>query len=258
MNRPSRRSPPRPQAVPLPPIFERTLVGAFAALVAARPLVAGDDPGRLRLTSGGGSVSFTLCLLVVLIGFCVWRAAFGRGRAARWAIVPLGLTGLAIAAFLSSRLGDRYARPGLFIAWEWVALAVGYYLTRRLAASPNDSRGMLNVLLASAVSVAGLGIYQAAGDRLGLPPVDVVAPADHARLAGDIVRLSDAPFAPRPGDGQGAPGVAMGPLGRCRAAHPDRRRGHLPAVEHFRRAGGPLVTRNRTGRVAPPLGRRAR
>jgi hypothetical protein len=148
-------------------------------------LVAGDDPGRLRLTAGSGSVSFTLCLLIVLIGFAVWRAAFGRGRPARWAIVPLLLAGIAVAAFASSRLGDRYARPGLFIAWEWVTLAVGYYLTRRLTASANDSRGLLNVLLASAVSVGGLAVYQAAAERLGLPPVDVAVSAEHGLLAGD-------------------------------------------------------------------------
>jgi hypothetical protein len=170
-------------------VFERTLVGAFAALVAARPLVAGDDPGRLRLTSGAGPVSFTLCLLVVLVGFAVWRAAFGRRRPARWAIVPLFLAGVAVVAFASSRLadrlGDRYARPGLFIAWEWVGLAVAYYLARRLTVSANDSRGLLNVLLASAVSVGGLAVYQAAAERLGLPPVDVAVSAEHGPLAGD-------------------------------------------------------------------------
>jgi hypothetical protein len=178
-------SQPTAQPVPLPVLFERTLVGAFAALVAARPLVAGDDPGRLRLTSGGGPVSFTLCLLVVLVGFAVWRAAFGRGQPAQWAFVPLLLSTVAVAAFYSSRLPDRYARPGLFIAWEWVGLAVAYYLTRRLTASANDSRGLLNVLLASAVSVGGLAVYQAAADRLGLPPVDVAVSAEHGPLAGD-------------------------------------------------------------------------
>src|SRR4051794_8293704 len=119
MTHPNRLPAAKPQPVPVPPLLERGSVAAFAALVVARPLVAGDDPGRLRLTSGGGPVSFTLGLLVVLIGFAVWRAAFGRGRPSGWPWVPLLLVGVAAAAFASSllayRLGDRYARPGLFI-----------------------------------------------------------------------------------------------------------------------------------------------
>src|SRR3954467_1840346 len=106
MNRPSRlpapRPKPKPQPVPFPVLSDRVLVGAFAALVAARPLVAGDDPGRLRLTSSGGPVSCPLCLLLVLIGFAVWRVAFGRGRPARWPVVPFLLAAVGVTAFASS------------------------------------------------------------------------------------------------------------------------------------------------------------
>jgi hypothetical protein len=166
-------------------LFDRVLVAAFAALVAARPLVAGDDPGRLRLTTGGGPVSFTLLLLVVLVGFAVWRVAFGRGRPARWPVVPLLLAGVGIVAFACSRLPDRYARPGLFVGWEWVGLAVAAYLARRLTASANDSRGLLNVVLASAVSVGGIAVYQAVADQAGWPGTDVVVAPAGSVLAGD-------------------------------------------------------------------------
>ena len=187
MNRPHRPAPtgPKPQPVPFPVLSDRALVGAFAALVAARPLVAGDDPGRLRLTSSGGPVSFTLCLFLVLIGFAVWRVAFARGRPARWPIVPLLLAAVGFAAFASSRLGDRYARPGLFVGWEWVGLAAAAYLARRLTASAGDSRGLINLVVASAVSVGGLAVYQAAADRLGLPGTEPVVPVENAPLAGD-------------------------------------------------------------------------
>lgn len=183
MQRPNRL--PGPKPVPLPPLFERALVGAFAALVVARPLVPGDDPERLRLTTSGGPVSFTLCMLLVLIGFAVWRVASGRGRPATWPLVPLLLVGVGVAAFASSQLKDRYARPGVFVAWEWLALAVAVYLTRRLTTSIGDSRGLLNAILATAVSVGGLAVYQATADRLGLPTVDVVAPPENIPLAGD-------------------------------------------------------------------------
>jgi hypothetical protein len=151
----------------------------------SRPLVAGDDPGRLRLTTSGGPVSFNLCLFVLFIGFAFWRAAFARARPASWAIVPLLLTAVGLVAFASSRLADRHARPGLFVAWEWIALAIAFYLTRRLTSSAADSRGLLNVLLASAVSIGGLGLYQAASDKLGLPTTDVVIPPISVPLAGD-------------------------------------------------------------------------
>src|SRR5438270_2635290 len=185
MNRPNRPVPPKSPPVPLSAVMDRVLVGAFAALVVARPLVAGDDPARLRLTDSGGPVSFNLFLMLVLIGFAVWRVAAGRGRPAGWAVVPGLLAAVGVVAYGSSRLPDRYARPGLFVMWEWVGLAVAYYLARRLTASAADSRGVLNVLVASAVSVGGLGLYQAAADKLGLPPTDVVVPPTSAPLAGD-------------------------------------------------------------------------
>jgi hypothetical protein len=188
MNRPTPKvAIPPAKPIPLPILFERALVGAVAALVVARPLVTGDDPGRLRLTSGGGPVSFNLCLLIVLVAAGVYRLAYARTRPARWdfVFVPLLLVAVGATAFVSSRLPDRYSRPGLFISWEWIALGVAVYLVRRVTAGPNDSRGLLNVLLASAVSIGGLGIYQWLASPIGLPTLDV-APHDlRPELAGN-------------------------------------------------------------------------
>src|SRR5262245_59663915 len=133
MNRQTARvAEPPAKPIPFPIIFDRVLVGAFAALVVARPLVTGDDPGRLRLTAGGGPVAFNLCVLIVLVAAGVYRLAYARTRPAHWdfVLVPLLLAGVGVIAFVSSRLGDRYARPGLFIAWEWIALGAAVYLAR--------------------------------------------------------------------------------------------------------------------------------
>jgi hypothetical protein len=100
-------------------------------------------------------------------------------------VVPLLLAGVGVAAFVSSQLGDRYARPGIFIAWEWIALSAAVLLTRELFASTTDSRGLLNVMLATVVSVAGLGVYQSLSDSIGLPTVDVSTPIASAPMAGD-------------------------------------------------------------------------
>src|SRR5262245_33263169 len=128
------RTPPAP--IPLPTLLKRTLIGAFAAIVVARLIVAGDDPGRLRLTSGGGPISFNLCVFLILLLALLWRIAYGRSRL-DWsvAIVPLLLAGVGVTAYLSSRGDDRYARPGLFVTWEWLAIAAAAYLTRRLVSS---------------------------------------------------------------------------------------------------------------------------
>src|SRR5262245_45323177 len=178
---------PPAKPIPLPILFERALVGAVAALVVARPLVTGDDPGRLRLTSGGGPVSFNLCVLIILVAAGVYRLAYARTRPARWdfLLVPLLLVGVGVFAFISSRLDDRYARPGLYMAWEWIALGAAVFLVRRVTANANDSRGLLNALLASAVSIAGLAIYQWLATHVGLPTLDVVSPDLRTDLAGN-------------------------------------------------------------------------
>src|SRR5262245_35637575 len=178
-------APPRPESVPLPDLLDRAVVAAFAALVVARPLVAGDDPGRLRLTSPGGPLSFNLCLFGVLVAALVWRAAYGRSRSIRLSLVALLLGGVGFVAWLRSQMGDRDGRQGVFVFWEWVAVGVAFLVTRWVVPSLADSRGLLNVLLATAVSVAGLGIYQSLGHHLGLPTTDVVIPPDVHDLAGD-------------------------------------------------------------------------
>ena len=178
----------RPEPIPLPALLDRALVGALVALVVARSLVAGDDPARLRLTSGGGPISFNLCVFLVFLGAIVWRIAYGRGRPDRWAVVvPLLLAELPWrhTSARGSMAATDTRGPGVFVAWEWGAIAAAVYLTRRLVPSVADSRGLLNVLVATAVSVAGLGLYQGLSNRLGLPTIDVVILSDVSVLAGD-------------------------------------------------------------------------
>ena len=173
-----------PVSLPISLFLERTLVAALTALVVARPLVSGDDPGRLRLTSGTGPVSFNFCVLLLLLATTLWRAFHVRHRGSSWLIVPLLLANVGIVASISSLLSDRYARPGLFIAWEWISLAAIVYLARRLVAAHADSRGLLNAIVASAVSVAGLGLYQSLSGPLDLRRMDVVVTDSPKTLAG--------------------------------------------------------------------------
>ena len=174
------------------PSVDRVLVGAFAALVVARPLVDAADPGRLRLTTSTGPLSFNL-LLFVLLGFvAVRRAIFGGPRLGWSALVPLLLLGVAAVSIIGTSIDERYARPGLFIAWEWAALAAAFVLARVLTPSAEDARGIRNVLVASAVSIAGLGIYQAVAEFTGLPGTDPPATTSPQYLAGDEEAESEA------------------------------------------------------------------
>ena len=91
---------------------------------------------------GTGPVSFNFCVLLLLFATTLWRAFHVRHRTLSLPIVPLLLAGVGIVAYVSSQQADRYARPGVFVAWEWISLAGIVYLTRRLAASNADSRGL--------------------------------------------------------------------------------------------------------------------
>ena len=182
---PARPTPSQKPPLPMSVLVDRALVGALAALVVARVMAPGDDPGRLRLTSGTGGVSFNLWVFVLLFAAVLWRAISGGGRPVRWAVVPLLFAGVGVTAFVSSQFGDRYARPGLFVAWEWGAIAAAAFLTRFLVPSVADSRGILNVFVATAACVFGMALYQALGGQVGLPSLEVAAPSDSATLVGD-------------------------------------------------------------------------
>jgi hypothetical protein len=176
----------QPKPIPLPLIVEKAITAGLAALIVARPLVAGDDPGRLRLTSGGGSISINLTVLLLTVLAGAWRIAREPTGRAQWLWVPALLAGVGVVAFASSRIAaDRYARPGFFFGWEWIALAATYFLTRRIAASSADTRGMINVFLATSVSLAGLGVYQSLTKPLGLPSTEVNVPVEPTGLVGD-------------------------------------------------------------------------
>ena len=186
MNRPMSQAGASPAStLPIQIILERALLGAFVALVVARPLVSGDDPGRLRLTTGGGSVSFNLCVLLLFVATAIWRLRYATTGTRERPFLPLALATLGLFAFVSSQLGDRYARPGVFIAWEWICLGVAVHLARRLAGSSSDARSVVHVIVATSVSIASLAIYQSLTEPLGLQSLDVSKPNISPQLVGD-------------------------------------------------------------------------
>src|SRR5262245_36903476 len=105
-------------------IGERIVLGGLTALIVARPLVAGDDPGQSRLTSGGGALWLNLLTFALVLGWGFWHG-FTRRRLVIGPYLIVVLGALAVAGFLfaSAAQSDRYQRPGWFIGWNWMAVA---------------------------------------------------------------------------------------------------------------------------------------
>jgi hypothetical protein len=59
--------------------------------------------------------------------------------------------------------GDGDGRAALNLLWEWCGVATTFFLVRRLAATPERRRSLLLVVLATAVALAGLGVWQTYG-----------------------------------------------------------------------------------------------
>jgi hypothetical protein len=190
-----------PAKPPLPPdvLVDRVLVGGLTALIVARTLVAGDDPGRLRLTSGAGPLILNALTFLLLLGWALGRGwtkrplAGGRG----W-VVALGLAITAGILFASAAGPNRYQHPGWYIAWDWVATAALCFLAWQLCTSGAVLRGLVGVLLATAVCLSAQALYQQAAPQFGWPSTQVdPLPAPPASLVGDE-EFTPSVNAPRP------------------------------------------------------------
>ena len=172
---------------------ERVLVGALTALVIARFLIKGNDPGRLDLTSGGGPLTLNLLSFALLFAWSVRRAIyrvpfrFGPGL-----MIAGALLFTAIWAGISTAQPDRYRHPGPFIAWDWAALAALVFTATQLLNTPARQRGMIAVIVATGTCV----ILQSAYGRLAAASVLLPSPVyvERSRELDDLVgsvRFSD-------------------------------------------------------------------
>src|SRR5579859_4887422 len=59
-------------------LFRRLLLGAVTALVVARPLVAGEDPGRLQAPEAISGLVLNVLWLIVALAGAVWLALSPR------------------------------------------------------------------------------------------------------------------------------------------------------------------------------------
>jgi O-antigen ligase len=140
-------------------VLRRVLLVLVTALIVARPLVLGEDPGLLAPMSDPWGLVLSLLWLVAAFGWTVWRLWSGEGSW-RGGLVDAGLLVVAGTMFLSAGVAAHYQHPAWLIAWEWLILLVTFSVVRQLAVSAAEQRGLLAAVLATGVCIGTYAVYQ--------------------------------------------------------------------------------------------------
>ena len=140
-------------------MFRRVLLGATIALLTARMLAPGEDPGLLQVASGSANLVFPLLWLLTAVGLTLWRVWSRRGDW-RGGVVEAALLVAVGLAFVSAETAG-YKHPARLIAWDWLTLFLVVCLVRQLAVSPRDQNALFAVFLAGAVALSVQAVYQA-------------------------------------------------------------------------------------------------
>ena len=139
------------------------LLALVTALLVARPLVLGEDPGMTNPLTGASSFVLSLLWFVAGLLWAVWRLWSRKGE---WfgGAVEAALAVFVVLVFVTAGWGAQYQHAAMLIAWEWVVMLLACSIVRQIARSPRESQCLLAILLASAVSLSVYSIYQAAVD----------------------------------------------------------------------------------------------
>ena len=159
------------------------------ALIVARPLVLGEEPGLSANLADPWGMVLTLLWLLAAVGWAAWRfwlrpASQGSGVRCQgseetsssssltpdprpltpehWygGLVQTALLATVALVFVSAELAADYKFPARLIAWEWFGLFVSFLMVRQLAVTPREQHGLFAVVLAGAVALSAQGIYQ--------------------------------------------------------------------------------------------------
>lgn len=147
-------------------LSRRALLGLVTALVVARPMIAGEDPGRLLLTTGIADPLLALLWLVAAAGWAAWRLGFWRRN---WYAGPVEAALLATVLCVGfSACGAAYAHPAWLIAGEWLAVLMAFFIVRQLTTEPEENRALLAAVLATGVTLSAYAVYQRTVEAPGL------------------------------------------------------------------------------------------
>lgn len=140
--------------------LRRALLGLVVALVVARPVVVGEDPGLVvDPSSDPAPMVLTLLWLVAAVGWAVWRA-LARQTTVYAGAVTAALAAAVVLVFASAARAAAYKHPAWLIAWEWAGLLAAFFLVRQLATRAADLRGVLAAVLATGVMLSAYAVYQ--------------------------------------------------------------------------------------------------
>jgi hypothetical protein len=161
----------------------RILLGAATALLVARPLVSGEDPGRLGSAEACSGQILNLLWLIVAAATAIWLGFSGRPIRI-CGLVAAGLMLVAASAAASAGFVDCYRHAAWLTACEWgmapILFVLITVLTADLDPATDSAGGFLSALLASGISVAAFTLYQglAAAARWRSPdlPLDTAPP----------------------------------------------------------------------------------
>lgn len=138
--------------------MRRVLLGVTTALLAARMLAPGEDPGMVQPATGATNLFLVLLWLLAAVALAGWRL-WSRHGDWRGGVVEAALLAAGVLAFVSAETA-AYKHPARIIAWDWLTLFVVVCLIRQLAVSPSDQRALLGVFLAGAAALSFQAVYQ--------------------------------------------------------------------------------------------------
>ncbi len=136
------------------------LVGLFRTLVIGLILVRWLIPTE---SAGAGDTLWLVQLDFAALILWAWSCLRSRTYAVRCSLFDGALWTLVAAHALSAAVvcvkgGDR--RIALNMAWEWVGLGTTFFLLRQTIQTALDARRLASILVAIAVVLGGLGIWQ--------------------------------------------------------------------------------------------------
>ncbi|MGE3803177.1 MAG: O-antigen ligase family protein [Gemmataceae bacterium] len=151
-------------SVPPPPASQgaetlrRMLIGSVTALIVARPLVLGEDPGLLYPFTDGSNLVLALLWFMTAIGWAAWRVWTAQ-RSWRGSLVEAGLVAAVLFVFVSA-FTAAYQHPAFLIAWEWLALLLAFCMVRQLSRGAGDDQRWLAAIVAGGIALSAHALYQ--------------------------------------------------------------------------------------------------
>lgn len=170
-------------------------IGTMAVLV-ARPLVAGEDPGFGSAMTNPGGTTLTMLWFVLAAAWSLW-AVSRKKKFQPLGLADLGLAALAGFYFLSSEMVAAGLYSARLVSWEMLSYLACFLSMRFAAADEKDKQAIWNVLLATGFAVVAYGIYQYAWE---MPLIRQKYGANLEQLRQDYLAQSggtleaDAPF----------------------------------------------------------------